>query len=95
MKSEGRPFASRLVTFHSSLFTFRFSLFYAEDVAIKLCPRCRKPFLAAKEICPHCPEPYTWNQESYANVGCLMAMLLPLIGLIMFWIFMFLGPFFR
>ena len=68
---------------------------YAEHVAIKLCPRCRKPYLAAKESCPHCPEPYTWNQESYANVGCLLAMLLPLVFLIMFWIFMFLGPFLR
>ena len=70
-------------------------MIYAETVAIKLCPRCRKPYLAAKEFCPHCPEPYTWNQESYANVGCLLAMLMPLVGMILFWIFMFLGPFLR
>ena len=78
-----------------SLFTFHFSLFYPDIVAIKLCPKCRKPYLAAKEYCPNCPEPYTWNQESYANVGCLLAMLLPLVFLILFWIFMFLGPFLR
>jgi hypothetical protein len=64
-------------------------------VAIKLCPRCRRPFLAAKELCPHCPEPYTWNQESFANLGCLIAMILPVFFVLFFWLFLFLGAFFR
>ena len=61
-------------------------------MAIKVCQRCKKPFLSEREFCPHCPEPYTWNQESYANVGCLLAMLLPLFLLMLFWLFVFLGP---
>jgi len=47
--------------------------------------------MADKEFCPNCPEPYTWNQESYANVGCLLLMLMPLFLLILFWLFMFIG----
>jgi len=47
--------------------------------------------MADKEFCPNCPEPYTWNQESYANVGCLLLMLMPLLLLILFWLFMFIG----
>ena len=70
-------------------------ILYPFPVAIKLCPKCKRPFLAAKKDCPHCPEPYTWNQESWANVGCLMATLLPLVLLILFWLFLFLGPVFR
>ena len=63
---------------------------------IKLCPTCKKPFLAVKEICPNCPEPYTWNQESWANVGCLTAMIVvPLVLMTLFWMFMFLGFFIR
>jgi hypothetical protein len=68
---------------------------YPFYVAIKLCPKCRRPFLAEKEFCPNCPEPYTWNQESFANVGCLVATILPLVFLILFWLFLFLGVFFR
>ena len=64
-------------------------------MAIKLCPKCRRPFLAEKEFCPHCPEPYTWNQESAANLGCIVATILPLVLMILFWLFMFLGVFFR
>jgi len=45
--------------------------------------------MAHKEFCPHCPEPYTWNQESWANVGCLAAMILPLIVMILLWVFFF------
>lgn len=62
---------------------------------LKLCPKCKRPFLAAKEYCPNCPEPYTWNQESWANVGCLIAMILPLVLLIFLWLFFFFGIFFR
>ena len=70
-------------------------ILYPFPVAIKLCPRCKRPFLAEKELCPHCPEPYMWNQESLANLGCLVATILPLFLLILFWLFMFLAPFFR
>lgn len=51
--------------------------------------------MADKESCPTCPEPHTWDQESYANVGCLLLMLLPLVLLIFFWLFFFLAPFIR
>jgi hypothetical protein len=64
-------------------------------VDLKLCPKCRRPYLAEKEWCPHCPEPYTWNQESYANLGCLLLMMTPILLMIMFWIFLFFGIFFR
>lgn len=47
--------------------------------------------MADKEYCPSCPEPYTWNQESYSNLGCLLLMILPLVVLILFWMFFFLG----
>jgi hypothetical protein len=65
-------------------------------VEIKLCPTCKRPFLAEKEFCPHCPEPYTWNQESWANLGCLLMMtIVPLFVMILFWLFFFLGVFIR
>jgi hypothetical protein len=51
--------------------------------------------MADKEFCPNCPEPYTWNQESYANLGCLLLMLMPLGLLILFWLFMFIGVIIR
>jgi len=51
--------------------------------------------LAGKANCPHCPEPYTWNQESWANVGCLLMMMVPIVGMILFWFFLFLGAIFR
>ena len=63
---------------------------------LKLCPNCKRPFLAKEEFCPHCPEPYTWNQESWMNVGCLLMMTaVPLFLVILFWLFLFLGIFFR
>jgi hypothetical protein len=64
-------------------------------VLLKLCPQCRKPFIAENGTCPHCPEPYTWNQESYSNLGCLLAMLIPLFLMILFWLFFFMGIFIR
>jgi len=39
--------------------------------------------------------PYTWNQESYANLGCLLAMILPILLVVFFWLFLFFGIFFR
>lgn len=63
---------------------------------LKVCPKCKRPFLTKHESCPHCPEPYTWDQESWANVGCLVAMIVaPLLLLILFWLFMFMGLFIR
>lgn len=47
--------------------------------------------MADREICPHCPEPYTWNQESFANLGCFVAMLLPLLLFILMWLFLLFG----
>ncbi|MGI8787328.1 MAG: hypothetical protein ACR2HG_06165 [Pyrinomonadaceae bacterium] len=63
---------------------------------IKLCPKCKRPFMASQEFCPHCPAPYTWNQESWMNVGCLTLMVaLPLLVMFLFWVFFFAGVFFR
>jgi hypothetical protein len=63
---------------------------------LKICPICKKPFLAIKEFCPKCPAPYSWNQESWTNVGCLLMLTaLPLILMIFFWLFFFMGFFFR
>jgi hypothetical protein len=64
-------------------------------MSLKICQKCKRPFLAQKEFCPHCPEPYTWNQESWANLGCLLAMILPLLAMILFWFFFFFGLIFR
>jgi len=60
-------------------------------VNLKLCPVCKKPFLAEKEFCPNCPQPLTWNQESYANIGCLLLTILPLVLMILFWLFLLFG----
>jgi hypothetical protein len=70
------------------------SKFYPVMVKLKLCPKCKRPYLESQEFCPKCPRP-EWNPESYMNVGCLLLMLLPLVGLIFFWLFMFMGPLFR
>ncbi|MDQ3088771.1 MAG: hypothetical protein M3Q78_09250 [Acidobacteriota bacterium] len=47
------------------------------------------------EFCPHCPEPYTWNQESWGNLGCLLLTIVPLFLMILFWLFFFMGFLFR
>lgn len=62
---------------------------------LKICPKCKRPYLKDKGVCPTCPEPYTWNQESYWNLGCLLMMILPLVFLLFFWLFLFLGVAFR
>jgi len=81
-----------LFTFYFLLFTFRL---YSIRMQLKICKRCKRPFLANKEFCPHCPAPYTWNQESWANVGCLLAMILPIFLVVFFWLFLLFGIFFR
>ncbi|MDQ3713929.1 MAG: hypothetical protein M3388_17155 [Acidobacteriota bacterium] len=64
-------------------------------MSLKICKKCKRPFMASHEFCPHCPKPYTWNQESWANVGCLLAMILPLFVMIFFWFVFFFGFLFR
>ncbi len=63
-------------------------------MSIKVCPNCSKPHMAeaATAACPNCgrpTEPYSWNQESPANLGCLIllvifAFLLMLLPLLLF-----------
>jgi len=76
---------------------FHFCAFspYSVDVKLKICKRCKRPFLANKGSCPNCAVPYTWNQESYTNLGCLLAMILPIFLVVFFWLFLFFGIFFR
>ncbi len=62
---------------------------------LKLCPKCKRPFLADKECCPHCPAPPTLNQESWATMGCLLLSIIPLFVMILFWLFFFIGFFIR
>ncbi|HEY0459522.1 MAG TPA: hypothetical protein VGC97_10325 [Pyrinomonadaceae bacterium] len=61
---------------------------------LKICRRCKRPFLANKAACPNCRVSYTWNQESVANVGCLLAMILPIFLVLFIWLFVFFGIFF-
>jgi hypothetical protein len=63
-------------------------------VKLKLCPQCKRPFLATEEFCPKCPR-LEWDQESWVNVGCLLATIVPLFVLILFWFFFFFGIIFR
>jgi hypothetical protein len=62
---------------------------------IKLCPRCRRPFLGVKGSCPKCPDVGNINADSMANLGCMVATILPLAAMILFWLLLFLGFFFR
>ncbi|HLM02920.1 MAG TPA: hypothetical protein VK400_17845 [Pyrinomonadaceae bacterium] len=62
---------------------------------IKICHRCKRPFLAAKGACAHCPDPYGYNPDSRANLGCLLVTIIPLFLMIIFWLFFFLGIFIR
>ncbi|MBC7798599.1 MAG: hypothetical protein H7Z37_17145 [Pyrinomonadaceae bacterium] len=43
---------------------------------LKICEKCDSPYLVSAEYCPRCPEPYTYDQDNWANVGCLVIMLL-------------------
>lgn len=60
---------------------------------LKLCPQCKRPFMANHEFCPRCPR-VEWNQESLANVGCLLAMTLPVVFVILFWLTLIFAVFF-
>lgn len=78
---------------------FNLQTFTAESilriVELKLCPKCRRPYLASQEFCPHCPPPRTWNQESWVNLGCLLVTIVPLFILILFWLLILFGFLFR
>ncbi len=51
---------------------------------LRTCPKCQKPYLASEESCPRCAKTeYTWNQESWANVGCFVLMLLFVFALML------------
>jgi len=86
-------FAAFLLCRFLSFSLFHFSL-YSTCVKLKICRRCKRPFLANKAACPNCRVPYTWNQESVANVGCLLAMILPIFLVLFIWLFVFFGIFF-
>jgi predicted amidophosphoribosyltransferase len=45
---------------------------------LKTCPNCQKPYLATAARCPRCPEEvnHDWDQDSWANVGCFVLMIL-------------------
>ena len=60
---------------------------------IKICQTCKRPYLEKDEFCPRCPPPYDAN--SLANLGCLLLTVLPLVVMILFWLFLFLGIFMR
>ena len=51
--------------------------------------------MADKEFCPSCPEPYSWNPESYANMGCMLAMMAPILFFVLFWLFLLFGMMIR
>jgi hypothetical protein len=63
---------------------------------LKLCPICEKPYLATEEHCPHCPrDPFEGKEESYGSLGCIVISILALIGMIIFWMVLFLSFFVR
>lgn len=63
---------------------------------LKVCPKCKKPFLPYQDVCPTCPDVPEWDQESAVNAGCLAAMIVgPMIVMVLFWLFFFVGFFAR
>jgi hypothetical protein len=50
--------------------------------------------MASSEFCPRCPQPYSWNQESWLNMGCLLAMVGVVVGLVFLSLVMIFGIFF-
>jgi hypothetical protein len=63
-------------------------------VELKLCQRCKRPFLAEEETCPQC-EQHSWDQDSWMNFGCLIATVLPLFIILLFWLLFVFGIFLR
>ncbi len=62
-------------------------------MTLKLCPQCKRPFMASEKFFPRCPRA-EWDQESLANLGCLLATILPLIIMLLFWLFLIFGIFY-
>ncbi|MBX7174302.1 MAG: hypothetical protein K1X72_25235 [Pyrinomonadaceae bacterium] len=61
---------------------------------LKICEQCRRPYLESEDFCPKCPR-LEWNQESWMNIGCLVAMILPVFVLVFLWLLFFFGLFLR
>jgi hypothetical protein len=51
--------------------------------------------MADQKVCPRCGKEYEWNQESWANVGCMVLMVLFAFFLIMLPLLMLMAMFFR
>lgn len=62
---------------------------------LKTCVTCQNPFLASAEQCPHCPAEYEWNQESWANVGCFVLMIVFIFLLVLISLLSIAGMFIR
>jgi hypothetical protein len=46
---------------------------------LEVCPACGRAYKVGADSCPQCQrssEPYQWDQESGANIGCLLALVL-------------------
>jgi hypothetical protein len=64
-------------------------------VELKICPRCERPFLASEANCPRCPQPPEYDADSWMNLGCLLATILPLFVIIFLWLAFAAGVFMR
>jgi predicted amidophosphoribosyltransferase len=52
---------------------------------IKVCKKCNRAFNAEESRCPSCgrwSEPYSWDEESWANMGCLLVMIFMVLMMI-------------
>lgn len=52
-----------------------------------ICEVCKRPYLETKGECPSCPGPF--NGDSVMAVGCLLAMTLPILLVILLWVVFF------
>jgi len=53
---------------------------------LNVCPACGRAYKAAAASCPRCHRPsgaYQWDQESGANVGCLLLLVLLALTLVL------------
>lgn len=63
---------------------------------LKVCKKCKRAFNAEESACPDCGHwaEYTWDQESWANVGCLLALILIILLMVILpFLFMLLSIF--
>ena len=68
---------------------------YSIKVQLKICQRCKRPFLTRQGACSHCPEPASWNRKSWAGFVRLAAIVLPLLVMLAFWLLMVVSFSFR